>query len=245
MFVRRCRRPRLHGRPRCPDRSHHDSAGCLVHPKPSRRVISSMIAGDIRFALRQIGRTPLFSGVIIAVIALGIGLNAGLLTFLNAYAWRPAPGIAPDPRLVRLTPAAVSPTGEQPRPVGLSYPDIQDLRNQRDVFADVAAWRTTSLAADFGSGAEAVSGVYTTPNYFRVLRVALVAGAGFPSDADAATAPVVVIGHSLWITHFAGSPDAIGKTIRVMNQPFTIVGVAPLRFTGVNISSGGNATIWM
>lgn len=83
-----------------------------------------MIVGDIRFALRQIGRTPLFSGVIIAVITLGVGINAGLLTFLNSYAWQPAPGIAPDRRLVRLTPSAVSESGARPRAVGLSYPDM-------------------------------------------------------------------------------------------------------------------------
>ena len=202
-----------------------------------------MIFGDLRFALRQIGRTPLFSGVIIAVIALGIGLNAGLLTFLNAYAWRPAPGIASDRRLARLTPAAASATSGRPRPVGLSYPDIRDLRDQRHIFADVAAWRSSRLVADFGSGAEAVVGVYSTANYFRVLRVALAAGTGFSGEADAE--PVVVIGHSHWVTHFAGSPDAIGKTIRVLNRPFTIVGVAPPRFAGVNVSSQGDAIIWM
>jgi predicted permease len=202
-----------------------------------------MIAGDIRFALRQIRRTPLLSGVIIAVITLGIGINAGLLTFLNGYAWRPAPGIAPDRQLVRLTPSAVAEDGARPRPVGLSWPDIQDLRDQRDLFADVAAWRTASLAADFGGGGEPVSGVFTTTNYFRLLRVPLTAGSGFTDDA--ADEPVVIIGHSIWVEHFAGSPDVIGRTIRVMDQPFTVVGVAPTRFAGVNLSQQGNTTIWM
>lgn len=137
-----------------------------------------MIVGDIRYALRQIARTPLFSGVIITVIALGIGINAGLLTVLNTYAWRPAPGIPADGRLARLMPTAVSATSGQQRGVSLSYPDIQDLRNQRDVFTDVAAWRAAWLATDFGSGADQVAGVYTTAN-FRLLRVALAAGAGW------------------------------------------------------------------
>lgn len=202
-------------------------------------------SSDIRYALRQIARAPLFSGVVIAVIALGIGINAGLLTVLNEYAWRPAPGIPADGRLARLMPTAVSATSGQQRGISLSYPDIQDLRNQRDVFQDVAAWRSAWLATDFGSGAEQVVGVYTTANYFRVLRVPLAAGAGFPGHEDATTEPIVVIGHSLWITHFAGSPDAIGKTIRVMNRQFTIAGVAPPRFAGVNVSSMGSATIWM
>ena len=146
-----------------------------------------MIVGDIRFALRQIARMPLFSGVVIAVIALGIGINAGLLTVLDVYAWRPAPGIASDDRLARLTPTAVSATGARQHTAAFSYPDIQDLRSQRNVFTDVAGWRGTWLATDFGSGAEQVVGVYATANYFRVLHVALAAGAGFPGDADGCT----------------------------------------------------------
>lgn len=204
-----------------------------------------MIIGDIRYAFRQIARAPLFSGVVIAVIALGISINAGLLTVLNTYAWQPAPGIARDSRLARLMPTAMSATSGARRATPLSYMDIEDLRNRRDVFADVAGWRGTSLAVDFGSGAESVGGVYTTANYFRVLRVAFAAGAGFPGNADTSAEPIVVIGHSLWMTHFAGSPDAIGKIIRVMNRPFTIVGVAPPRFVGVNVSSMGNATVWI
>ncbi len=68
----------------------------------------SSIAGDIRYAFRQVARTPLFSSVVIAVIALGIGINAGLLTALDTYAWKPAPGIPSDSRLVRLTPRAMN-----------------------------------------------------------------------------------------------------------------------------------------
>ena len=204
-----------------------------------------MIAGDIRFALRQIRRTPLFSGVIIAVIALGIGINAGLLTVLDLYAWRPAPGIAPDARLARLVPTAASTTTGQSHAIRLSYPDIQSLRGERDVFTDVAAWRGSWVAADFGNGAERVVGMYTTANYFRLLRVAMAAGTGFPGDADRAADPIVVIGHSLWMTYFAGSPDAIGKTIHIMNRPFTVVGVAPPRFAGVDVYGMGRPTIWM
>ncbi len=202
-------------------------------------------ASDVQFALRQISRTPLFSGVVIAVIALGIGTNAGLFTTLDTYAWRAAPGIEDTPRLARLTATAVRGASGQIAAVSLSYLDIQDLRGQRDVFADVAAWQATSLAADFGDGAASVMTSYTTANYFRVLGVVMAAGAGFPDGADQSPDPIVVIGHSLWQTRFGGKDDAIGKTIRVMNQPFTIVGVAPPRFAGVNVSSMGRDAIWI
>ncbi len=202
-------------------------------------------ASDVQFALRQISRTPLFSGVVIGVIALGIGTNAGLFTTLDTYAWRAAPGIEDTPRLARLTATAVRGASGQIGAVSLSYLDIQDFRGQRDVFTDVAAWQATSLAADFGDGAASVMTSYTTANYFRVLGVVMAAGAGFPDGADQSPDPIVVIGHSLWQTRFGGKDDAIGKTIRVMHQPFTIVGVAPPRFAGVNVSSMGRDAIWI
>jgi predicted permease len=201
--------------------------------------------GDVRFALRQIARAPLLSGVIIGVIALGIGINAGLLTVLNTYAWRPAPGIPQDAALARLTPTAVRTGSSRTFTVGLSYAEILKLRARRDLFSEVAAWASTPLAADLAGGAEETFVSYTTANFFRMLRVTLAAGSGFPDDLEQSNAPVAIIGHSLWMTRFGGSPDAIGKTIRVMNIPFTIVGVAPPLFTGVDAMNMGRPTIWL
>jgi len=201
-------------------------------------------SGDVRFAIRQIMRTPLLSGVIIGVIALGIGINAGLLTILNRFAWQPAPGIPADAALARIKPVAARETGEL-RPAFLSYPEILDLRERRDVFADIAAWRSTTLPVDLTSGAESITVSYTTANFFRTLRVTLAAGSGFPDDVDQSTAPVAVIAHNLWMTNFGGSPDVIGKTIRIMNMPFTIVGVAPERFSGVDALNIGRAIVWL
>lgn len=203
------------------------------------------VASDIRLALRQIARAPLFSGVLITVIALGIGINTGMLTTLNEYAWRPAPGIVSDGRLARLIPKAARGQDDRLVEARLSYPDIQDLRERREVFAEVAAWDGTSLAVDFGSGAESVNAYYVTANYLPILGVAMAAGTGFPDGADQSAAPMVVIGHSLWMTHFGGSPEAIGKTIRIMNLSFTIVGVAPPRFVGVDVLRLGSASIWV
>lgn len=203
------------------------------------------VAGDIRLALRQIRSTPLFSGVLIVVIALGIGINTGLLTTLNQYAWQPAPGIVSDGRLARLTPTVVSVRTDRPIDAWLSYPDILDLRERREVFSEVVAWDRTSLATDFGAGAESVDVYHVTANYLRMLGVTLAAGTGFPDGTDQAAAPLVVIGHSLWMTHFGGSPEAIGKTIRIMNLTFTVVGVAPPRFVGVDVLRLGSPSIWV
>lgn len=203
------------------------------------------VVSDVRLALRQIARTPLFSGVLITVIALGIGINTGLLTTLNQYAWRPAPGIVSDGRLARLLPKAARGQEDRLVDVRLSYPDIQDLRERREAFAEVAAWGRTSLAADFGAGAESVDVYYVTGNYLRVLGVPMAAGTGFPEATDQSADPIVVIGHSLWMTHFGGSLEAIGKTIRIMNLSFTVVGVAPPLFVGVDVLRLGNPSIWV
>jgi len=202
-------------------------------------------SGDVRFALRQIRRAPLLSGVVIAVIALGIGINAGLLTVLNTYAWRPAPGIPPDAALARLRPMTPREQGGGLTDVWVSYPDIRDLRKRRDVFADVAAWSSTRLPVDLAGGPENIMVSYTTANFFRTLHVMLAAGSGFSGDLDQSDTPVAVIGHSIWLTRFGGTLDVIGKTIRVMNVPFTIVGVAPERFSGIDVSHFGEPMIWV
>ncbi len=209
-----------------------------------RTTIVADLLADTRFALRQIRRAPLLSGVIVAVLALGIGVNAGLLTLLNTYVWRPAPGIPPDPSVARLRPLVSRANGGF-ADVGLSYPAILDLRERRDVFADVAAWSSTYLPVDLAGGPENIIVSYTTANFFQTLNVSLPAGSGFSGDLDRSDAPVAIIGHSIWLTRFDRSPDVIGKTIRVMNMPFTIVGVAPPYFSGVDITHFGDPMIWL
>jgi predicted permease len=203
------------------------------------------IAGDIRFALRQMARSKLFSAVVITVIALGIGVNAALMTTLDVYAWSPAPGIDARTSLVRLLPIATSKGSARMRDVRLSYAELVTLREQRGVLADVAAWEAASLPADFGAGAEPVLAFFTTGNYFRMLGAVPSAGATFADASDEVSAPVAVISHNVWTTSFGATPDIVGKAIRVMNVPFTIVGVAPPRFVGVDVKDLGREAIWI
>jgi hypothetical protein len=154
-------------------------------------------------------------------------------------------GIEPDDRLVRLTPMAARGQGNHVGEVSLSYAELQQLREQRQVFADVAAFQSADLGVDLGGGTEVVLVTYASDNYFRSLRVATTAGTALPDGGERLASAVVVIGHSIWMNDFGGSSDAIGKTIRVMNVPFTIVGVAPPRFVGVDVDQLGKAAIWI
>ncbi len=200
---------------------------------------------DARVALRQMARAPLFSGVVIAVIALGIGINSGLLTVLDSYAWRPAPGIARDKALARLLPTSSRGANRPLVETALSYDELVALRERHEVFRDVIAWNRTSLAADFGGGPEPLLTFYVSDDFFRVLGVALSAGTGLPGNMEQTAEPVAVISHDLWLSAFEGSPRAIGATIRVMNVPVTIGGVAPPRFVGVDVIHLGRPAIWL
>ena len=203
------------------------------------------IAGDVRFALRQIARSRLFSVVIITVIALGIGVNAALMTTLDVYAWSPAPGIDPGAPLARLLPVASRKASARIGDVRVSSAELAALRERHDLFSEVVGWEATSRPADFGAGAEPVLTFYTAGNYFRALGVVPTAGATFSGATDETSAPIVVISHSVWTNYFGSAPDIVGRTIRVMNAPFTIVGVAPPRFVGVDVKDLGRSAIWI
>jgi predicted permease len=193
---------------------------------------------DVRFALRQIRRTPLFSGVVIGVIAIGIGTNAALLTTLNRYAWRPAPGIPSNDGLAGLTSTSLYHRA-------FPYAEIRAMRERRDLFDAVGGAADATLGVDFGAGPEATHSLFTTGNYFRTLRIPFAAGAGFPGADDRSDAPVVVIDHLIWATHFDSSTAVVGRTIRIANVQFTIVGVTPRHFTGTDALSMGRPTIWI
>jgi predicted permease len=218
------------------DHLRQDTAAAMTQPT---------LGVDVRLAFRQMAKAPLFSAVVIAVLGLGIGLNSGLLTLLGAYAWRPAPGITRDVRLARLVVQASDGEDRSLHDSWLSRPDLEALRARRDVFAAVAAWQSVNLSADFGQGPELVEGQYVTGNYFAMLGVRMAAGSGVLADDDPALAQSVVIDHSLWLTFFNGSDTAIGATIRILNQPFTVVGVTPPLFSGVDVLDQTDYLIWL
>lgn len=219
------------------DHLKQDTAAAMTQPT---------LGVDVRLAFRQMAKAKLFSVVVIAVLGLGIGINSGLLTLLGAYAWQPAPGIARDGRLARLVVQATG-GGADPslRDSRLSQPDLEALRARRDVFAAVAAWQSVDLSADFGQGPQLLEGHYVTGNYFSMLGVRMAAGSGVFADDDPALVQSVVIDHSLWLTFFNGSDTAVGATIQILNQPFTIIGVTPPLFSGVDVLDQFDYLVWL
>ncbi len=187
---------------------------------------------DIRYALRTLRQNPGFALVAILSLALGIGANAAIFSLADAMLLRPLP--VPRPSQV----VAVRAQHRGDRPQDMSYPDYVDYRNKTKSFEDLAGFRIASFG--FAKSKDVLpqmkAGFLATANCFHVLDVEPQIGRGFRADEDQVPGrdAVVVISNDLWRTEFSASPDAVGKTVYLDGVAFTIIGVAPESFTGVD-----------
>ncbi|HEX4494596.1 MAG TPA: ABC transporter permease [Thermoanaerobaculia bacterium] len=188
---------------------------------------------DLRYSLRALRRSPAFTAAAVASLALGIGANTLIFTFLNSLFLKSLPVAAPD-RLVALYAKDL----EKQDLVSLSYPDFLDLRREAGgVFSGLAAYRNVSLVLS-GSGDPAqLPGVVVSAGYFDVLGVRPARGRFFLPDEDGTSGahPVVVLSHALWQSRFGSDPGIVGRTVRLNNQGLTVVGIAPSEFKGLSI----------
>ncbi|HQZ38303.1 MAG TPA: ABC transporter permease [Vicinamibacterales bacterium] len=191
------------------------------------------LASDVRYAIRTLLTSPVFSLTVIAVLTLGIGLNATVFTMLKGLAVTPLAGVDGSARLVVLS--AETDTGRHLR---VSYPDYQHLREHVPALADLMG--TSLFQAYLGKGRSArfMSAELVTGNYFRVLGVRAQLGRTIlPSDEVApGRHPVVVLSDGLWRRDFGADPDIVGKIVEVNNYPLTVVGVAAATFHGTIVS---------
>ncbi len=186
---------------------------------------------DFRFALRMFIKSPLFTGIVVSTLAIGIGLNTAVFSAVDALLLRPLPGVRASDELVQLY--RTSPGGEKFG--SSSIPHYFDLRNRTTgVFSGVAAasFQFVNITAD-GPPAT-VAATMVSANYFNVLGVKAWRGRMFTPDEDVGQGahPVVVLSHGAWKSYFASDPNVIGRSIPVNGQAMTVVGIAPPGFRG-------------
>jgi len=183
---------------------------------------------DLRYAARMLWKTPGFTAIAVLSLALGIGANTSIFSFVNAVLLRALP-IAEPERLVFVF------NGSQSDPYNVSpYPDYVDYRDRNEVFSDLAAYSGISLSLNSNDQVEQISGLIVTGNYFDVLGVRAAAGRTFLPEEDKTPGahPAAVISHGLWQRRFAGDANAVGKQLLLNGQSFTVVGIAPANFNG-------------
>jgi predicted permease len=199
--------------------------------------IFDTLTGDIRYAMRSLLRTPAYTAVALATLALGIGALVAMFTLVNGVLLRPLPYEAPD-RLVRIyqtsevrgvTDGAVSPI------------DLQDWRAQGRSFSAMAAyWSGIGTLTGQDSPTE-VRVSWVTGEFFDMLGVPVVLGRPLLAEDQQGAAPVAVISERLWREQFGADPGVLGRTLHVSRETLTIVGVAP---TATRLPVAGN-DVWM
>jgi putative ABC transport system permease protein len=180
---------------------------------------------DLRYAFRQLIKSPGFTIVAVITLALGIGANSAIFSVIDAVLLRSLPFPNSD-RLTMLW--GTAPQHPDNDKQVHSYPDFLDLHAQNHTFAAMAAYTGVSAIWGTGEGSEDVPGLAATSDIFAVLGVQPLLGRGFSRDDEKLDAArVVVISYSFWQRHFAGDPNIIGKQATVAGRAYTITGVMP------------------
>jgi predicted permease len=195
---------------------------------------------DVRYSLRMIAKAPGFAVIAILTLALGIGANTTIFSWINSTLLNPVPGLSSPSEVVALT---LSKPGDNPFP--LTYPDLEALRDGQKSFTGIAACNFAQMSLTGKGNPERVWGMVASANYFDVLGVRPILGRGFlpVEDERPGGAPVAVISYRLWQTHFAANPGIVGHTIEINQHPYTIVGVTPAVFQGSQ--TGVRTEIWV
>jgi putative ABC transport system permease protein len=190
---------------------------------------------NLRYALRQLRKSPGFTITVILTLALGIGANAAVFTLFDQVLLRMLPVQQPR-QLVRFHwtggySGGANVFGGEMNDY-FSYPMYKDLRDKNQVFSGVVAVDKTNVGVNWNNQAEDQDAELVTGNYFQVLGLQPVAGRLLTPQDDTAKGanPQLVLSYAYWKSRFAGSPAVIGQTVRINGQPFTIVGVAPEAF---------------
>lgn len=183
---------------------------------------------DLIYTLRRLVRAPGFVLAVVLSIGIGIATNATIFSIVSRFVLRPAPVGDPGTLL------ALHTTHDGDRCCNsFSWPTYTDVRDQAKSFSGVAAYYELLAASIGGKGEpERVWGQATTANYFDVARLGMTLGRGFAANEE--HAPVIVLGDRLWKRRFASDPAIVGKGITLSSHPYTVIGVAPRGFHGLD-----------
>ncbi|MDQ2970667.1 MAG: ABC transporter permease [Acidobacteriota bacterium] len=197
---------------------------------------------DLRYALRGLRRSPGFAAIAIASLALGIGANTAIFSVVHGVLLRPLAFPSPD-RLVALEERDKEGNGSN-----TSYATYVDWRARSRFFADTAAvsYWNPKLSGEGGAEPEKIEGLRVSDGFFRVLGIRPAIGRDFLPAEDLKSAPrVAILSHGLWKRRFGSDPALVGRTVRISDIPFTVVGVLPAGFESVfSMNQYASAEVW-
>ena len=184
---------------------------------------------DVRFGLRMLRKSPGYTAIAVVTLALGIGANAVVFSVLNALILRP----------VNVPQAQNLYAFERGKDLSAqhSYPDYLDLRDRSHSFESVIAYTISRAGLDTGGKASGTWLYETSGNYFDALGVQPYLGRFFHSSDEHGpnSSPYIVLSYAYWKSHFQGDPSVVGRAVQLNKFPYTILGVAPPKFRGIEL----------
>ena len=191
---------------------------------------------DLRYALRQLRKSPGFAGTAILVLTLGISASVSIFGFVDAALIKPLPYASPN-RLVEVTESVPM----IPR-ADLSYPDYLDWKRLNQVFSSMDVYNGTGYLMRTPTGTEPVPGIRVSDGFFHTLGITPMLGRDFYTGEDLpAASRTVILSYATWQKRYAGRKDVVGETVTLSGIPHTIVGVLPQDF---QFAPRGSAEFW-
>ena len=196
---------------------------------------------DLRYGLRVLRKSPGFVAIAVLTLSLGIGANVAIFTVVNAVLLRPLPFPQPD-RLVRIFDDR---NGSGAKDVGMSVPEMQDLRDRSGVFEQFTPIWPLSAAMVGGDRPDRIELLVTSVDYFHLLGAQPLLGRVYgPEDAVPGFSDAVVISDGLWRRQFGADPKVIGRKVLMDTDSYTIVGVMPRGFRHPGETVRNDVEIW-
>jgi predicted permease len=186
---------------------------------------------DLRYSVRMLLKNPGVTAAAVLSLALGIGANATIFTWVKSVLLNPLPGVPAAERMFVL--AASAPDGENR---SFSYPNFRDIRAAARTFQPILQ-DDAALSVSDGGDAEMAFAVLVSGNYFDVVGTRPILGRTFVKEEDGTPggAPVMVISYAFWQRRFGGTPAIVGRSIKVNDHPYTVIGVMPADFLGTSL----------
>jgi predicted permease len=197
---------------------------------------------DVRYGLRLLWTSPGFTIVAVLSLALGVGANTAIFSIVNAVLLRSLPFSHPD-RLVKIV---ANNRGVGAQDIGLSVPELEDLRTRSGVFDQVSVTAPANANLTGAERPQRLETQFVSPNYFSMLGTSAYLGRVFgPGDEAQGFAEAAVISDSLWAREFGRDPGILGRRVQLDNDPYTIVGVLPPGFRHPGRTVATDVEIWI
>jgi predicted permease len=182
---------------------------------------------DLRYALRQLAKSPGFAITTVLILALGIGATTAIFSLVNTVLLRPLPFPEQD-RLMWLSQQDHSLPGVMPE--ALSYPDYFDWRSQNHTFSEMASYTGSGVTLESEGETQRLDAQTVSANFFQTLGAAPIIGRDFRWEDEKPGNRTVMLSYALWQSNFGSSKDIVGRTIHMDDHDYTVAGVMPKEF---------------